>query len=71
MPPVDLTEDQSPLILGVMLTMLILGGLFITARVISRTVIKPGFGWDDSLIIITWVRLHASIVQFRCSIPAD
>lgn len=52
-------EDQAPLVLGVVISMLALGGIFIVARVISRTLIKPQFGWDDGLIVVTWVCMHA------------
>ena len=48
-------EDQGPLVLGVVISMLTIGGIFIFARVISRAIIKPSFGFDDALIIITWV----------------
>ena len=51
-------EDMAPTILGVIISVLALGGLFIALRVYTRTVLKRGaFGWDDTLIIITWVSI--------------
>ena len=48
-------EDKGPLTLGVAVSMLAIGGIFIIARIITRTIIKPQFGLDDSMIIISWV----------------
>jgi hypothetical protein len=47
--------DQAPLVLGVIIATLAVGGIFVFARILTRSVIKPQFGWDDSLILITWV----------------
>ena len=59
-------EDMAPTILGVIISVLALGGLFIALRVYTRTFLKRGaFGWDDTLIIITWV----SIAQCLLPLP--
>ncbi|CRG88300.1 hypothetical protein PISL3812_05329 [Talaromyces islandicus] len=50
----DAHADRVPELLGVIITTLALGGIFVLARVISRVCIKPIFGWDDGLIVITW-----------------
>ena len=51
-------EDMAPTILGVIISVLALGGLFIALRVYTRTFLKRGaYGWDDTLIIITWVSI--------------
>jgi hypothetical protein len=52
---VSTMEDDAPVVLGVAISMLTLGGLFIFARVLTRTVIKPQFGLDDAFIVVTWV----------------
>ena len=51
----DVVVDEAPLVLGVVISTLALGGIFIFARTITRIIIKPQFGWDDALIIVTWV----------------
>lgn len=51
----DGVVDKGPLVLGVVISTLALGGIFIFARVITRTVIRPQFGLDDALIVFTWV----------------
>lgn len=53
-----MTADRGPLAEGVLIAMLTLGGVFVFARVITRSIIRPQlFSWDDGLIVVTWVRL--------------
>ncbi|KAK2760702.1 hypothetical protein FQN54_001937 [Arachnomyces sp. PD_36] len=49
-------DDKGPLVLAVTIATLSVGGFFVLARVLTRTLIRPQFGWDDALIVITWVR---------------
>jgi hypothetical protein len=58
-------ENQAPLVLGVIISMLALGGIFIFARVITRTLIKPQFGWDDGLIVVTWVCMQSTPLNHK------
>jgi hypothetical protein len=49
-------DDMTPTVLGVIIAMLALGGIIIALRIYTRTFLKrEAFGWDDSLIIVTWV----------------
>lgn len=50
-----LSDDKTTLVLGIAITTLSLSAIFVTARTLTRSVIKPQFGWDDTLIIVTWV----------------
>lgn len=59
-------EDQGPLVLSIVITTLALGGIFIFARTITRSIIRTQFGWDDGLIIFTWVRGDPSFMLSVC-----
>jgi hypothetical protein len=48
--------DKGPMVVKVMGSTLAVGGVFFWARVFTRTVIRPIFGLDDALIVLTWVR---------------
>ena len=48
-------EDKGPLIVGITVLTLVLSCIFVFARVITRTLIRPQFGWDDALIVVTLV----------------
>lgn len=48
--------DKGSMVLRVVGSTLAVGGVFVWARVFTRTVIRPFFGWDDALIVLTWVR---------------
>lgn len=51
----DVGGDKGPLCLAVIIATLAVGGILVFTRVLTRTVIRPHFGWDDGLIVITWV----------------
>ncbi|CAI6335374.1 unnamed protein product [Periconia digitata] len=46
--------DKGPMIVRVMASTIAVGGVFVWARVFTRTVIRPFFGLDDALIVLTW-----------------
>lgn len=48
-------ENQGPAIVGVTVLTLVLSCVVIFARVVTRTIIRPGFGMDDVLIVVTLV----------------
>ncbi|KAF3072855.1 hypothetical protein CFAM422_004881 [Trichoderma lentiforme] len=50
----DVGGDKGPLCLAVIIATLAVGGILVFTRVLTRTVIRPHFGWDDGLIVITW-----------------
>ncbi|PNP47038.1 hypothetical protein THARTR1_10543 [Trichoderma harzianum] len=50
----DIGGDKGPLCLAVIIATLSVGGILVFTRVFTRTVIRPHFGWDDGLIVITW-----------------
>lgn len=51
----NVVDDKGPLCLGVIIATLAVGGILVLTRVFTRTIIRPHFGWDDGLIVITWV----------------
>ena len=50
-----LVVDEASLVLGVIISTLVVGAFFVFIRTITRTIVLPLFGWDDALIINTWV----------------
>lgn len=53
-----MAADMGSTVLGIIIFLLALGGIFIVLRVYTRIFIKKGaIWWDDALIVITWVSL--------------
>lgn len=63
-------EDKGPLCLAVIIATLAVSSVFIFARVLTRTLIRPQFGWDDGLIVVTWVRLSSRTTPPCVLLPA-
>ncbi|KAL7934619.1 hypothetical protein V8C35DRAFT_33292 [Trichoderma chlorosporum] len=60
--------DKGPLCLAVIIATLAVGGILVFARVFTRTIIRPHFGWDDGLIVITWFLILGYNVSMFVSI---
>ncbi|KAJ3499412.1 hypothetical protein NLG97_g341 [Lecanicillium saksenae] len=61
-------EDKGPLCLAVIIATLAVSSVFVFARVLTRTLIRPQFGWDDGLIVVTWALILAYNITMFISI---
>lgn len=58
-PPPGGRQNKGPAFLTVALVFTILAFIFVLARVHVRVWVKPAFGWDDGLVILSMVSARA------------
>ena len=53
----DPNENHGPVVTAVTIWMLAFSSAFVILRCISRLAIVKRWGWDDTLIMLAWVRI--------------
>lgn len=49
-------QSEGPLILAVSWLLIALPGIMLVLRIFCKTVLSRGLGWDDLVIVLSWVR---------------
>jgi hypothetical protein len=48
-------QDQGPVILAVCWILVLVPGLIVGLRIYCKVTLSRGFGWDDAVILLSWV----------------